>query len=519
MPRKRRRKGDRKVALFFSAVVCLLPLLALSSALVLSGCRSTSADAREGGQGGASPEPWRGSVVVFSFDVMRPDRIGALGGREGLTPEIDRFAASADYVGRAVAASSTPLVALAASFTGTGALQHRLLSHLEADLRPSVPTLAELFWHRGYDTVFFEPRPTWIWRYGLMRGMTRNEGFSEAQVLHELPLFDATPRFYWIELPEADAPYTDRSAELPGLHLPLPARRQIGVDELMPYADPARPVPALLQKESAELFDFEVAAGDARFGRLLAALERSAASDDTLVVLTASTGTELGESGQFFYGQNLSRQTIEVPLLIRLPPSLKARGFAIAEKAGPPVAAERLFATLAESIGALPPPISAPSLYRHARRPALSALPLHNGVNFYSAVFPSPRPGILAEQVIRKSRFAPTEEDFYKAQSAEAGVAVVLPETPRQLFERLRDRFEQAPPWQSAEVLVEGFTWIDATSSVQLEDPARLEELGALLDIALFHHLDAERTAEQEKALIGSLEQPQPEGKSDESRR
>lgn len=499
-PRRRRVKGDRRVAFFFSAVAGAALLLGIS------GCAGKKAGEA------AEEEPWRGPVVVFSFDALRADHVGALGGLPGLTPELDRFAAEADYAGRAVAASSSPLVALASLFTGTGALQHRLLGLYDADLRPSLPTLAEIFWSEGYDTVFFEPRPAWMGRYGLLRGMARSEGTVDRQVLHELPLFDEVPRFYWIILPEADIPYSDRRAELAGRQMPAPARALLGGEELMAHADPENPLPAALREEAAELFRLEAAAGDARFGRYLAALRGSSAWAETLVVVLATTGTELGEHGGVLYGQNLYRESVEVPLLIRLPASFAARGLKIAEAKGTPVAAERLFATLVESIGLEAPPICSPSLFRQARRPAVSALPMRNGWNLYSAVFPSPRPGITAEQLIRASRFGAGEDLFYAAQASEAGAAVTLPEKPRRLFERLHGRFERAPPWQSGEVETELWSWTGATGAVRSQDGERLRQLGGRLERALLHHLDAERASKQEEKLLESVEVEAGEG-------
>lgn len=497
---RRRKQGDRGVAFFFSVLLL---------AVVAAGC----AGGREG-RPEPSPRhpPWRGSVVVFAFDTLRADQVGALGGLPGATPELDRFAAEADYAGRAVAASSSPLISLASLFTGVGALEHRVLGHLHARLRPSLPTLAELFWQEGYDTVFFEPRPTWVGRYGLLRGMARTEGFIEEQALHELPLFDSVPRFYWIGLPEADAPYSDRRADIPGgAAWPAPPRPLVGLEELMPYADPARPLPPELRRAIAELYRLEAAAGDARFGRLLAALRSSSGWDDTLVVVTAANGTELGDGGPngaagVLYGQSLRRASLEVPLLIRLPQALRERGFSFAGPAGPPVAAERLFATLAECLGRDPGPRPSPSLFRGARGPALSALPMGNGVSLYSAVFAAPRPGVLAEQLIRRSRFGESEPHFYDAQAVEAGVALTLAESPRQIFERLRDRFERAPPFSSDEVTLQGAAWMDARTTAPLEDPVRLRAMGAALRRGLFRGLAAERTSEQEEALIAASE-------------
>lgn len=508
----RREKGDRRVALFFvpgfSAFFLALALGGTAFFVGLGACRPAAKENAAAG-GTAGPAPWRGSVVVFAFDVMRADHVGALGGLPGLTPELDRFAAEADYAGRAVAASSSPLVALASLFTGTGAQQHRLLGHLDADLRPGLPTLAEHYWKAGYDTVFFEPWPPFIWRYGLLRGMARTETYQEGQLLHELPLFDDYPRFYWVQMPEADLPYTDRRAEL-GRPFPAPSRARVDGHELMPHADPAQPLPADLKQAATELFRLEVAAGDARFGRMLAALRSSAAWENSVVVVIGIVGSELGEHGQVLYSQNLHRESIEVPLLIRLPKSLSERGFRFAEPAGRPVAAERLFATLAELLGVEAAPASSPSLFRRARQPAISALPLGNGVNLFSAVFPvSPeraaKDGVLAEQVIRQSRFAPAEPFYYAAQAAELGADVRLPETPRELFDRLHQAFEAAPAFESDEVSWLGETWRQGGGVAPL-DEARKDELAPALGRWLLRYQDAERTVLQEKLLIRTVE-------------
>ena len=521
----RREKGDRRVALFFVPGFWVpslaLALMVAAVGLGLGACRPAAKENAAQDQA-AGQAPWRGSVVVFAFDVMRADHVGALGGLPGLTPELDRFAAEADYAGRAVAASSSPLVALASLFTGTGAQQHRLLGHLDADLRPGLPTLAEHYWKAGYDTVFFEPWPPFIWRYGLLRGMARTETYQEAQLLHELPLFDDYPRFYWVQMPEADLPYTDRRAEL-GRPFPAPSRDRVDGHELMPHADPRWPMPAELKQAASELFRIEVAAGDARFGRMLAALRGSAAWENSVVVVTGIVGTELGEHGQVLYSQNLHRESIEVPLLIRLPKSLSARGFHFAEPAGRPVAAERLFATLAELLGVKTAAASSPSLFRHARQPAISALPLGNGTNLFSAVFPAPpervKEGVLAEQVIRQSRFAPAEPFYYPAQAAEMGADVRLPETPRELFDRLHRAFDDAPAFASDEVVWLGETWRQDGGVVPLEETRR-QELAPALARWTLRYQDAERTAGQEKLLIHtaeSVEEAAPEGKTAES--
>jgi arylsulfatase A-like enzyme len=67
-------------------------------------------------------------------------------------------------------------------------------------------------------------------------------------------------------------------------------------------------------------YDGEVAAVDAEVGRVVAALDRSAARDKTLVVLTSDHGESLGEHDYYFdHGENLFDPSLRVPLVMTLP--------------------------------------------------------------------------------------------------------------------------------------------------------------------------------------------------------
>jgi arylsulfatase A-like enzyme len=74
-----------------------------------------------------------------------------------------------------------------------------------------------------------------------------------------------------------------------------------------------------LGRDLRALYDGEVAANDASFGRLLDLLERSGELDNTIVIFTSDHGEAFGEHGSWTHGLDLYNEVLEIPLVIRLP--------------------------------------------------------------------------------------------------------------------------------------------------------------------------------------------------------
>jgi arylsulfatase A-like enzyme len=454
---------------------------------------------------GRPPEPatadaalagaWRGSVVVISSPALRADHVGALGGPQGLTPEIDRFAAeSAAWRGAAVATSSDPLPALASFFTGVDPWQHQVLGPQIARLNAGLPSLAEVYWRAGYDTVLFAPPTMRLGAFQLEKGFLRSARYREADVVRELALFDDFPRFYWVLPPETDVPYRRREQDFPSLAVESADLPEIlDAADLFPYADPARPMPPALSRATRALYRQQVLAADAAIGRLLAAFRRSSAWENSVVVVTGLVGTDLGEHGQVLYSQNLGRESIEVPLLIKWPAGLPPL-----PKARPWVAAPRLWATLVEAMGGAPAPVHLPGLRSPSTAPMLSALYRYDSGSRFSAVVAA---GGGAEQVFWESRFLPVDPDFYRLQAASAGApaAGLDPPSPAELESRAQ-AFSRAMPLRGERTL-HGERWPAYGRPDRLDDPERLERLAAQLERAFQRFAGAERGPAAQSAL------------------
>ncbi len=458
---------------------------------VALGCRSEGASETAGGAA-------HGPIILITLSGLRPDAVGALGvSPAAWTPRIDAFAREADWVGTTIAASSAPAVALVSLMTGVSPWHHQVLTHTPVSPRPGLPLLAQILGDAGYRTSARVPLKYDLHEYGLLEGF---DDVAEIEPLDAVSAFgrlgEGAPELHWFHLREANTPFERRDGELPGLSvgsgLSLP--RQIQLRRLLPYADPRRPLPDEERQVAWELFCHEVAWADHQVGEILEALRASGLWDQSWVVLTASQGLELGEHAQVLYAQNLGRESIEVPLIVKLPRPLRG-ALAVADDVR--VSQPRLWATLVEGVGGRPQPVHAPSLFRAVEPPIASELYGRNGVNEFSLL-----DGHL--QVLWTTRFAPEEPEFYDAQSASKGGKPPLSEPVHRILGRLDVAFRQTLPLSGSNgagpsrLRLERWT---ETGVEPIEDRARAQELAIELRRRWMRHVERERTPKEESAL------------------
>ncbi len=475
---------------------------ALVTSLFLLACgseplRTGLADAGQDPQSGA----FRGPIILITLSGLRPDIVGALGASPAIcTPHIDTFIDEADWVGSSVVASSAPAVALVSLMTGVSPWHHQVLTHDPTSPRPSIPLLAQVLREAGFRTSAHIPLEYDLDRYGLLGGfdeVAEIEPIGEAASMLS-SLGESTPELRWFHLREANAAFERRDAELPRL-----ASRATGLPDrikarhLLRYADPRLPLPADERTIAWELFCHEVAWADQQAGRILSALRASGMWDSAWVILTASQGIELGEHSQALYAQNLGRESIEVPLMIKLPEILRG-SLAVTDRVR--VSQLRLWATLVEGCGGWPEPVRAPSLFRAAEPPIVSELYQRNGVNEFS---------LLKDdlQLLWTTRFAPSEPEYYYAQLASRGGRPPLSEPASHILGRLARAFDHSLPLSGPRggpppsLRVERWT---ETGVAKLESHAGTKALAIELRRRWLRHVDRERTPKRESALSAS---------------
>lgn len=234
---------------------------------------------------------------MISIDTLRADRLPAYGSRRVATPGIDRLRRDAVLFENAYAPAPQTLPSHAALFTGLNPPQHGLRDNAGFELHPRATTLASWLRARGYGTGAAVSAPVMdsktgiargfdLWDEALLPGSLKRDGGRTAAAL--LP---------WIR--------RQRGPFLAFLHLFEPhVPRDAPKPHSVRYADP---------------YDAEVSRADEIVGEFLEELRRLKLYDRSLVLLVSDHGEGLGDHGEKSHGVLVYRETIHVPLLLKLP--------------------------------------------------------------------------------------------------------------------------------------------------------------------------------------------------------
>lgn len=306
--------------------------------------------------GCAPPPPL--SVVVVSLDTTRADRIGAYGGPEGLTPNLDHFAAGGVVFEHAYAQTNTTGPSHASLFTSRYPTEVHGGGPVASPAEK--PLLAQMLKAYGYATGAFVSGGALSPNGGLTGGFDVYQSPTNFGSLdHTVPLALAwlktqpltTPTFTFVHGYDAHSP-TPKPAPFAG---PTPVglaaqvlktRTERVMDGAMHATDldipiidsrflrvrspEARAALAALDPDAPKLTDadldrlrrsYDDALGwaDTWFGFLMAGLEAQGRLDHTLIVVLADHGEQLGEDGMFGHCCGAGDEETHVPLMIRAP--------------------------------------------------------------------------------------------------------------------------------------------------------------------------------------------------------
>jgi arylsulfatase A-like enzyme/Tfp pilus assembly protein PilF len=263
--------------------------------LLLPGCRSRP------------PETWpEASFVLVSIDTLRADHLPLYGYSRGSTPSIDALGREGIVFDNVYSHCPLTLPAHASMLTGLIPPHHGVHDNAGFTLKPGARTLATRFREAGRVTgaavsAFVMRNATGIaqgfdWyddrvvRDASVEDMGSQDRDGAAAVASLLGWIDAQGdrRFFaFLHLYEPHTPYTP----------PSPHKER--------FADSP--------------YDGEIAYADELVGRLLAPLRAKGALDRIVVAVTADHGEGLGQHGEQEHGFFLYRETVRVPLILRLP--------------------------------------------------------------------------------------------------------------------------------------------------------------------------------------------------------
>ena len=294
------------------------------------------------------------NIILVVLDCVRADGLGVYGNPRPVTPRLDRLAAGSRVYMQARSAAVWTLPSHASLFTGLYPRQHGVdFDHpwLEA----SIPTLAETFAGLGYQTAAFSTN-AWVGpHFGLDRGF---EHF--AALWRVFPSMGKRPFPQWEKaLRKWVLERRDKGAAKLNDHVRIwwgrqrdPARPfflfALYLDAHLPYRPPhgygerLLPAPALAAARQAKqdawaymagevdmtpadfeglrgLYDAEINYVDEKIGELLDFLQAAGGLDNTVVIVTADHGENIGHHRLMDHQYCVYDSLARVPLLINYP--------------------------------------------------------------------------------------------------------------------------------------------------------------------------------------------------------
>ena len=252
------------------------------------------------------------NVIVITLDTVRADRMGFLGSKRGLTPNLDGMAQQGVVFTRAY--SHVPITTASHTTILTGTYpQFNHVNDFGVPLSVKLPYLPDLLRAQGYHTGAFvgslilDPldgtAPGFdrgfevydagfhLRRHGAdrYRSVERRAGDVVNHALAWLSQLPNGPFFLWVHLYDAHDPYD--------------------------------PPPPFKERFAAQPYDGEIAYADSAVGKLLDEIRKHGLYDETLIAVMADHGESLGAHGENTHGIFLYDETLHVPLVFKLPAS------------------------------------------------------------------------------------------------------------------------------------------------------------------------------------------------------
>lgn len=306
-------------------------------------------------------------LILVSMDTLRADRLGAYGNKDGLTPNLDRFAAESVLFEHAYSQATTTAPSHAALFSSHYPSE-QTSSARQPEFGKDKPTLAEVLHVYDYQTGAFVGGADLNPHMGLTAGFDAyNSPRDFGSLWHSVPGALAwmrqrdpeRPFFAFVHGYDAHARYlkpppygyahADASYTGVGQDAARTAPWRIIDGQFYPDLDafmrvnemflrPRDPIPRAKMLEFGEAgpaplvpvgeediavvrgtYDGATMWGDAQFGAFMAGLSDLGLLETTTIVMVADHGEQLGEYGLIQHCCGIHDEETHVPLMIRLP--------------------------------------------------------------------------------------------------------------------------------------------------------------------------------------------------------
>ncbi len=271
-------------------------------------------------------------VVLISVDTLRSDRLPMYGYKGVETPALDALRKDSILFEKAYAHIPLTLPSHVSLFTGLEPGQHGVLDNSGYRLDSSIPVLAQLLSRHGYATGGAVSAVVLNAQSGIERGF---DFFDERIHPRGQPAMLDFAMRAGNETADVLMGFVEKNASRPFLAFLHTYEPHAPYEAVEPY-----------RSRYADPYDGEVASSDAIIGGFLDGLKRLGLYNRALIIFLSDHGEGLGDHGEQQHGIFLYRESIQVPLLIKLPGGMKA-GSTVAV----PVQLTDVFTTVGDVLG------------------------------------------------------------------------------------------------------------------------------------------------------------------------
>jgi arylsulfatase A-like enzyme/tetratricopeptide (TPR) repeat protein len=243
-------------------------------------------------------------VVLISIDTLRADHLPLYGYTAGSTPNIDRLGREGIVFDDLYSHCPLTLPAHASMLTGLLPSHHGVRDNIGFRLGPDHATLATRFHSAGLRTGAA------VSAYVLRASTGIAQGFDSYDDAIEVE--GGTESMGNLQ--------RDGAAAVDSLARWISGQKGARFFAFLHLYEPHSPyTPPPRHQGHASPYDGEISYADELVGRLIASLEASGLYDRAIVVVTSDHGEGLGEHGEAEHGIFLYRESVHVPLVVRLP--------------------------------------------------------------------------------------------------------------------------------------------------------------------------------------------------------
>ena len=248
-----------------------------------------------------------GPVILISIDTLRADRLPAYGYKGTKTPAIDRLAADGVLFENAYSHSPQTMPSHTSILSGELPFEHGVRDNVGFEIKPAQRFLQHALKDAGYSTGGF------VSSYVLRRQVGFNLGFDDYD--DNMPPAAPDRPLGQMQRPGMDT--------LAAANTWLDSRTSSKFFLFFHIYEPHRPYAPPPHIKAGNPYDGEVQYSDEIVGKLLDRLREKDLYDEATIILLSDHGEGLGDHGEDEHGIFLYRETIQVPLVIKLPNSTR----------------------------------------------------------------------------------------------------------------------------------------------------------------------------------------------------